>query len=110
MSYELPYACPFLSPRFCMSTFLFPCVISSLIYKKLFNKNQFSFLGLLLCPFVAYGTRRYVINRTRIKEGYKQSMLKSICFCNSFVQDLHEMSVRKIGLFRYHEEPEYYEV
>ncbi|KAG0437780.1 hypothetical protein DMUE_3487 [Dictyocoela muelleri] len=107
MDYELPYICPILSPRFFISTFLFPCLISSIIYKKLFNKNKFSYVGLFFCPFVAYGTRRFVINRAKIKEGVGISLLKSICFCNSFVQDLHEMNVRNIGLFRYHDEPDY---
>lgn len=107
MNYELPYFCPILSPRYCLSSFLCPCLVSSILYSKIFNNNKSNILGFLLCPLVAYGSRRFVINKLNIKESYKKSAFKSFCFCFSFVQDIHEMRVRKIGLFKYYEEPDY---
>ncbi|EPR79080.1 hypothetical protein SLOPH_1733 [Spraguea lophii 42_110] len=107
MYYDLPFFCPFIYPRLCFFSYFTPCVVSSIIYNKIFNKGRFSWIGFILCPFSAYGLRRFVINSLDIDEAYEESVVRSCCFCNSFVQDINEMKVNKIGLYKYEDEPDY---
>ncbi|KAF9758297.1 hypothetical protein NGRA_3152 [Nosema granulosis] len=105
MKYDLPFACPCLSPRFCLASTFCSCYVSSLIYARLFKQKNFSFFGFFLIPFSAYGIRRYVVDELGYKEEYEESAIKSICWINSLTQDLHEMKLRRIGIFKYMSEP-----
>lgn len=105
MSYDIPYLFPFLSPRFCIFTSICPCYVSSIVYARLFKDKNFSFFALFLMPFSAYGIRRFVVEELNYKENYETSAIKSICCINSLVQDLHEMKLRRIGIYKYMSEP-----
>lgn len=109
MRYELPFCCPMLSPKyFCVST-ICPCYVSSVLYARIFKRKSFSLFGFFLIPFSAYGIRRYVIDKMHYNEEYEISAIKSTCFCFSLTQDLHEMNVRRIGVYKYLEEPYLYD-
>jgi hypothetical protein len=104
MGYDLPYACPFLSPRFCFFTTICSCYVSSIVYARLFKNKHFSVFALFLVPFSVYGIRRYVVDELNIDEKYETSALKSVCCINSLVQDLNEMKIRRIGIYKFQSE------
>ncbi|KCZ78770.1 hypothetical protein H311_00193 [Anncaliia algerae PRA109] len=106
MNYEIPFCIPMMSGRFCVSSFLCPCVVSSIIYSKLFTNRNHSLFAMIFIPFAAYGIRRYVIEKLKYNESHEISAIKSCCFCNSLTQDLNEMKTRKIGIFRFSSENE----
>ncbi|ELA46177.1 hypothetical protein VCUG_02346 [Vavraia culicis subsp. floridensis] len=107
MDYELPYFCPILSPRYFLACLFCPCVISTILYSRIFRGVHFTIFGCLCIPFAAYGVRRYVITTLMYQEDPEISILKSLCCLNSFVQDLHEMEINRIGIFKYYkDEPE----
>ncbi|RVD92229.1 hypothetical protein TUBRATIS_12740 [Tubulinosema ratisbonensis] len=106
MKYEIPYFCPIQSLHFCLSVFLCPCIVSSIIYSKLFTTKPFSLFAFIFIPFAAYGIRRYVVEKLNYNESYEISAMKACCFCNSLTQDLNEMKTRKIGVFRFNSEDE----
>lgn len=105
MKHDLPYECPCLSPRFCLASTFCPCYVSSLLYARLFRRKNFSFFGFFFCCFSTYGVRRYVVEELDYDEDYEESALKSICCVNSLTQDLHEMKLRRIGIYKYMSEP-----
>ncbi|EJW03848.1 hypothetical protein EDEG_01847 [Edhazardia aedis USNM 41457] len=118
--YAIPYCCPILSPRLCLASYLCPCYISSKIFNKLFESKQLisndserigkgrgnSWFGFLCIPFAAYGIRRFVIEKIDANESAEVSALKSCCYCNSLTQDVNEMDVRKIGAYKFDNEPD----
>lgn len=107
MQYEIPFFCPFLSPRYFLSCFFCPCLISSILYSKIFKNQSFSLFALFCIPLAAYNIRRYVITTLKYKENPEISYLKSICFTFSLTQDLNEMEANRIGIFKYYnEEPD----
>lgn len=106
MQYELPYFCPILSPRYFLACCMCPCIISTILYSKIFKNSSFSFFGLICVPLAAYNIRRYVITTMKYDEDPEISYLKSCCFCFSLTQDLTEMDANRIGVFKYYtEEP-----
>lgn len=105
MEYELPFLCPVLSPRLCAASTLCPCYLSSIVYARIFKNSRFSLFGFFLVPFSAYGIRRYVQERLQYGESSEESAVRSLCCCSSLAQDVHEMKVRRIGVYRFLEEP-----
>ncbi|KAM0688731.1 hypothetical protein COBT_000015 [Conglomerata obtusa] len=106
MKYTIPFLCPILSPRICIASYICPCYISSIIYARLFKNKQFSCFGLFMIPFSAYGIRRFVVQQLNYEEDAEVSAYKSCCFCNSMTQDINEMKVRRIGVYKYEFEPD----
>ncbi|EOB13571.1 hypothetical protein NBO_66g0030 [Nosema bombycis CQ1] len=104
-SYDLPYACPFLSPRFFLAALFCPCYLSGVLYGRIFKRKSFSLFGFIFLPFSVYGIRRYVVDELGYEEDYEKSVLKSLCFLNSLTQDLHEMKLKRIGVYKYLSEP-----
>jgi hypothetical protein len=105
MEYDLPFLCAVFSPRFFASSLLCPCYVTSIIYARLFKGKRFSLFGCLFVPFGVYGIRRYVQTRLRYAEDPEVSAIKSLCCCCALTQDLHEMKVRRIGVYKYLAEP-----
>lgn len=105
--YALPFILPCLLFRYCFFCTVCPCVVSSMVYSRLFDNKRFTIFGCLFLPFSTYFIRRYVVETMDIDESKEMSAVKSSCCCCSLVQDLNEMEVRKIGVFEFEEEPEY---
>ncbi|CAD25465.1 hypothetical protein [Encephalitozoon cuniculi GB-M1] len=105
MEYDLPFLCPIFSPRYCLASTLCPCYLSSIVYARIFKNKRFSAFGFFLVPFSVYGIRRYVQDKLQYKESFETSAIKSLCCCNSLTQDLHEMKIRRIGVYKFLEEP-----
>lgn len=77
------------------------------MYAKLFTDRRFSFFGFFLIPFSTYYIRRFVVSRMGYNETNECSAVKScMCCCNSLTQDVNEMRVRGVGVFKYEEEPD----
>ncbi|KRH95208.1 hypothetical protein M153_2100027886 [Pseudoloma neurophilia] len=107
MNYEIPFCCPILSPRYFLSCLICPCLISSILYSKIFRNQSMTIFPLICVPFAAYNIRRYVQTTLKYGEHPEKSFLKSFCCCFSLTQDLHEMEANKIGVFKYYnEEPD----
>lgn len=104
MRYEIPYFCPILSPRYFISCLICPCLISSLLYSKIFRSESFTIFPLICIPFATYNVRRYVLTTLKYDENPETSFCKSLCCCFSLTQDLHEMEINRIGVFKYYEE------
>lgn len=105
MEYDLPFMCPILSPRYCLASTLCPCYLSSIVYARIFKNRRFSVFGFFLVPFSVYGIRRYVQDKLQYGESSEASAIRSVCCCNSLAQDLHEMKIRRIGVYKFLEEP-----
>lgn len=105
MDYDLPFLCPILSPKYCLASTLCPCYLSSILYARIFKNRKFSVFGFVFVPFSAYGIRRYVQDKLQYEESSEMSAVKSVCCCNSLTQDLHEMKIRRIGVYKFLEEP-----
>ncbi|TBU02277.1 hypothetical protein CWI37_0517p0030 [Hamiltosporidium tvaerminnensis] len=105
MDYDIPYLCPILVPKLCFTTFLCPCLVSSIVYARIFKNTNFSLFALICIPFSAYGIRRFVQNKLKYQEDHEVSILKSCFCCSSLVQDIHEMEIRRIGIYKYYDEP-----
>lgn len=105
MEYDIPFFAPCLAPHYCLASFFCPCLVSSLVYSRLFSDTYFSLFAFVAVPFGAYGIRRYVITTMGYPEHHEVSVLRSLCFCVSMTQDVNEMKARQIGVFLYSDEP-----
>ncbi|KAF7683194.1 hypothetical protein TCON_1593 [Astathelohania contejeani] len=106
MKYDLPYFCPCFSLRLWLGTIFCPCFLSSSVYGRIFKNKRFSIFGFIFIPFSAYGIRRFVQSRLMYDENYEISAAKSVCYCHSLTQDIHEMQIRRIGIYKFVEEPD----
>lgn len=105
MGYKLSYLCPCVSRGYCLGSYLCPCIISAIAYEKLFSEGDFSCLSFLFAfiffPFAAYNIRRYVLTTLSYEERIEESFIKAFfCSGNSLIQDVYEMEIKKIGIYR----------